>query len=806
MRRRHLGILSAVLPLIALAGGCGGTTPPPATAPVAGYEGAGPELSGLDLAPLQGRRILLDPGHGGRFRGALGPGGLAEAEVNLGVALYLRGLLEWAGATVFMTRGADVDLCTPIDSTLTGDLARRVALADSLRPDVFVSIHHNSNAARDPILNETQTYYPAGREGADLDLARAVHKHMVRALGITPARIMAGGFYVLRNAPVPAVLGEPAMLSNPVIEGRLTLARSHEIEARAYFRGLLEYFAGGVPQWTTSVPDTFDMRRMPYPQREMGQILSWTFTPGRPGDPPLDPASIEVLADGEPAIWSLDATGTVVTLPLPRALPREITLQARNLAGKTTPRRRHILTGRAPYAGISSAFIHDGADRDHGPLLVVYESPTVDLAERATLWLANDRMPESQWIRLPVFPGRRGWALVPPAPFRADDAHIVERRVSGDLTTVGRHPAGNLGRWGLRSSRWRPLALTPGVWPDSNVPGPGWRLRWPALADTLAQQAQARGLVIDPTAPVIPDDPRAPLWLEADGAFPLFTDASGHTPWQDAHAAAPDTLVWAPLLPALVGKRVVLDPRGGGTDEQGRGPGGTRGSDLNLQVAQRLAALLRGVGCVVTVTRTAESWVPDEVKVQRANDDGAELYLAIARGEPGAGTTARHHPGSTVGNTLARQLAGAWRGGMTIAEGTEYVLRHTACPALVVELPAVTTDEDALADPRVQDQQARALLLALAATWQGTTVLADAAALPAVMASFADPRAVDWARWDGNLVWLAPYRSVSLADDTPLPARGDRHFLELHLGGNWQLWAVTRTGTRWTGALLLCGP
>ncbi len=150
--------------------------------------------------------------------------------------------------------------------------------------------------------------------------------------------------------------------------------------------------------------------------------------------------------------------------------------------------------------------------------------------------------------------------------------------------------------------------------------------------------------------------------------------------------------------------------------------------------------------------------------------------------------------------------AACLRGGVIVAESTEYVLRHTACPALVVELPAVATDEDALADPRVQDAQARALLLAVAAAWQGESVLAEAAALPAVMAAFADARAVDWARWDGNLVWLAPYGSVSLADDTPLPARGDRHLLELHVGGSWQLWAVTRTTTQWAGALLLSGP
>ena len=64
------------------------------------YESRTETLEGLDFASLNGRRIVIDPGHGGVFRGARGVGGLDEADVNLGVALYLWGLLEEAGAEV----------------------------------------------------------------------------------------------------------------------------------------------------------------------------------------------------------------------------------------------------------------------------------------------------------------------------------------------------------------------------------------------------------------------------------------------------------------------------------------------------------------------------------------------------------------------------------------------------------------------------------------------------------------------------------------------------------------------------------
>ena len=56
------------------------------------------QLDQQDLSPLQGKVIVIDPGHGGKYRGAIGKMGLKESEVNLGVALYLWGILQSAGA------------------------------------------------------------------------------------------------------------------------------------------------------------------------------------------------------------------------------------------------------------------------------------------------------------------------------------------------------------------------------------------------------------------------------------------------------------------------------------------------------------------------------------------------------------------------------------------------------------------------------------------------------------------------------------------------------------------------------------
>src|SRR5262245_43872908 len=102
--------------------------PPPAVkkGPSAAYDGRRDPLDSVDASALRGRRIVLDPGHGGVFAGTVGVGGLTEKEVNLGVALELRDLLAAAGAQVLLTRDTDRDFTTPADSSLRAELAARM--------------------------------------------------------------------------------------------------------------------------------------------------------------------------------------------------------------------------------------------------------------------------------------------------------------------------------------------------------------------------------------------------------------------------------------------------------------------------------------------------------------------------------------------------------------------------------------------------------------------------------------------------------------------------------------------------------
>ena len=86
------------------------------------------------------RKIVLDPGHGGRDPGAIGVGGLAEKDVVLSVARKLARKLEREmGIEVVLTRKDDRFV----------SLEDRTAIANAENADLFVSLHMNASPNHD---------------------------------------------------------------------------------------------------------------------------------------------------------------------------------------------------------------------------------------------------------------------------------------------------------------------------------------------------------------------------------------------------------------------------------------------------------------------------------------------------------------------------------------------------------------------------------------------------------------------------------------------------------------------------------
>lgn len=207
---------------------------------------------------LDGLTIVLDPGHGGRADRAgwkRGPTGLREAEVNLRVARFLRDLLAEAGVNVVLTRDAD-EYLDPDDKA---DLLARIAIANELRADLFLSIHHNASD-RSPEANYTSVFYHGAPDHspASLDVARHLLAGLDHALRLeqqldcgllSDYAIYPGkGFAVLRAAEVPAVLAESSFHSNPQEERRLRDPVYNRREAYGLFLGLARWARAGLPR------------------------------------------------------------------------------------------------------------------------------------------------------------------------------------------------------------------------------------------------------------------------------------------------------------------------------------------------------------------------------------------------------------------------------------------------------------------------------------------------------------------------------------------------------------------------------
>jgi N-acetylmuramoyl-L-alanine amidase len=121
---------------------------PPRSAPVTRNDAAAARNPERQAAPGGLRKIVLDPGHGGKDPGALGAGGIAEKDIVLSVAKKLaRKLRTELGVQVVLTRTDD--RFVPLED--------RTALANSEDADLFISLHVNASPNAD--ARGIETYY-----------------------------------------------------------------------------------------------------------------------------------------------------------------------------------------------------------------------------------------------------------------------------------------------------------------------------------------------------------------------------------------------------------------------------------------------------------------------------------------------------------------------------------------------------------------------------------------------------------------------------------------------------------------------
>ena len=224
------------------------------------------------------KRIVIDPGHGGKDPGCIFNGGIKEKDITLSLAKKLKTKIESKlGCEVLLTRTTDTFI--PLDE--------RTAFATSKNADLFISLHVNAHKQSNIFGIETYFLNPASDRQAVMVAARenatseknisdlqSILKEMLQATKISESSKLASmvqngmindvkkkytpykslgvkqaPFYVLVGAEMPAILIETGFITNST--ERIRLLNENYKEA------LSEGIVGGIESYMKSIEQAY---------------------------------------------------------------------------------------------------------------------------------------------------------------------------------------------------------------------------------------------------------------------------------------------------------------------------------------------------------------------------------------------------------------------------------------------------------------------------------------------------------------------------------------------------------------------
>ena len=237
----------------------------------------------LKTKKLRDILVVIDPGHGGKDPGAIGPNGTRESNVALAIGLRL--------ADYFNNASDMQAILTRNDNTFVA-LRDRMENARKYKADLFISVH--ADALDNPRVKGASIYtlslegasneaskilakrenkdssigeVPLSGKDADIvslltDLSQNVSMEASREVGsiilnelakvgsIRKKKVQQAGFLVLKSPDVPSILIETTFISNPSEEKKLKSKSYQSKVAKAIFQGARNYFLINPPENT----------------------------------------------------------------------------------------------------------------------------------------------------------------------------------------------------------------------------------------------------------------------------------------------------------------------------------------------------------------------------------------------------------------------------------------------------------------------------------------------------------------------------------------------------------------------------
>ena len=168
--------------------------------------------------------------------------------------------------------------------------------------------------------------------------------------------------------------------------------------------------------------------------------------------------------------------------------------------------------------------------------------------------------------------------------------------------------------------------------------------------------------------------------------------------------------VWtpAPSPTPMLAAKVVIDPGHGGKDPGTRSAAGATEKNINLAVALAAAKYLREKGIQVVLTRGNDTFVELSERADRANRCGAQLFVSI-HSDYNRDSSKKGHTillpqdnspqTNRLANLISANMATAGSPAHSLREDDRglYVLKHTDCTSVLVELGFLSNKTEAAA-------------------------------------------------------------------------------------------------------------
>ena len=190
-----------------------------------------PFIKPLPYSSLHDMLVCLDPGHGPDF-GAIGATGLTERDANFKLAQIVKSKLLAKGAYVTLTRSQKEHNIT---------LSARRKYADISNADIFISLHYNAlpDGVNPFVMYGSSAYY---FHSQNYTLANTLLLKLINKIKLSNFGLFRKNLAMCRITSMPAVLIEPAFMTQPTEEALILDSEFQQKTANAIIEGLESFF------------------------------------------------------------------------------------------------------------------------------------------------------------------------------------------------------------------------------------------------------------------------------------------------------------------------------------------------------------------------------------------------------------------------------------------------------------------------------------------------------------------------------------------------------------------------------------